>query len=387
MPNYRYIAYSSDGKEISGEVFSNSENEAVASLKDRGIYIKEITLSEKKRFRLEKEINLSDVFLNLSSMISAGVMVPDAVRSLSMEATGKIKIILDEIYANLIKGMSLSTSMEVRRDFFPSFAISMVRAGEESGTLDKILTDLSGFLERDKEIKDRVRTAMIYPFFMISVSLVLIGFIFSFVFPKITNIFIEQKIPLPFLTTIFISISGFLERFWYILIIAVFVIFFGMKSYVRKNRYYIHKILYQSSIRAVKSLYISRFSRILGLLLKGGVPIVKALSISKDVTGNEYIAKEIDRAKEDIKEGKRLSDVIVFLPHTYLQIIHTGEKTGNLHNAFFKIADMAEKDFRKATDNFLRILEPSIILIMGIFVGLLVISILMPIFQMNQVIR
>ncbi len=387
MPNFRYTAYGLDGKEIRGEIFSTSENEAVSALKERGLYIKEIALAEKKRFKLEKDIGLSDIFLNLSSMISAGVLVPDAVKSLSLEATGRIKVILDEIHSNLIKGMSLSSSMEIRKDFFPSFAVSMVRAGEESGTLDKVLFDLSAFLEREKEIKDKIKSAMIYPAFMIAVSLILIVFIFSFVFPKITSIFLEQKVPLPFLTRLFISISAFLERFWYLLLIAFFLIFFSLKRFLIKKRYYFHKFLYQSSIRAIKSLYISRFCRIFGLLLKGGVPIVSALSFSRDVTGNAYISLEIEKAKEDIKEGKRLSEVINFLPPTYLQIIHTGEKTGNLYDSLIKLADMAERDFRKATENFLRILEPSIILFMGIFVGLMVISILMPIFQMNQVIR
>lgn len=387
MPNFRYVAYSQDGKESKGEIFSNSLEEAASSLKERGLYLKDISIAGKKRFNFEKDIGLPEIFLNLSSMISAGVLVPEAVKSLSLETEGRIKTILYEVYNNLIKGMSLSAAMELRQDFFPSFVCSMVRAGEEAGTLDRVLSDLSDFLEKEKEVKDKIKSALIYPSFMIGVSVILIVFIFSFVFPKISSIFIEQKIPLPLITRFFIGLSSILQKFWYIIVIVLVLLFFTMKTYLKRKRYNFHKFLYQSSLKAIKNLYISRFCRIFGLLLKGGVPIVSALIFSKDVTGNEYIGAQVEKIKEDIKEGKRLSDVIDFLPPTYLQIVQTGEKTGNLMDAFLKLADMAERDFRRATDNFLKILEPSIILFMGVFVGLMVISILMPIFQMNQVIR
>jgi len=387
MPNFKYIAYGNDGKEIKGEIFSSSQEEAIANLKEKGIFLKEIYLASGKRLKLEKDISISDIFFNLSSMISAGVLVPEAVRSLSLESEGKVKTILEDIYNNLIKGMSLSSAMETRQDFFPQFICSMVRAGEESGTLDKVLSDLSAFLEKEKEVKDRVKSALIYPIFMIGVAIILIIFIFTFVFPKISQIFIEQKIPLPLITRFFISVSELLHKFWYLLIILVIMSFFIIKSYVKRKKLIFHKFIYFSTIKAIKDLYISRFCRIFGLLLKGGVPIISALNFSKDVTGNAYIAERVDKIKEDIKEGMRLSDVIDFLPPTYLQIIQTGEKTGSLSSSLLKLAEMAEKDFRKSVDNLLRVLEPSIILFMGIIVGLMVISILLPIFEMNQIIR
>ncbi|MCX7990623.1 MAG: type II secretion system F family protein [Proteobacteria bacterium] len=387
MPKYRYIAYGSDGKEVKGEIFSSSKEEAVSVLKERGIFLKEIYLSKKKRLTVEKGIGISDIFFNLSAMISAGVLVPEAVKSLSLEADGKTKAILEDIYSNLIKGMSLSSAMETRQDFFPPFLCSMVRAGEESGTLERVLSDLSAFLEKEKEVKDRVKSALIYPVFMIGVAIILIIFIFTFVFPKISLIFIEQKIPLPFITRFFIAFSSVLHNFWYLFILSLVGVFFLMRTYIRRRAINFHKFLYFSTFKAVKDLYISRFCRIFGLLLKGGVPIISALHFSKDVTGNAYIAERVEKIKEDIKEGMKLSDVIDFLPPTYLQIIQTGEKTGGLPEALMKLADMAEKDFRKSVDNLLRILEPSIILFMGVIVGLMVISILLPIFEMNQVIR
>lgn len=387
MPNFKYIAYSNDGKEVKGEIFSPSQEEAISTLKERGIFLKEIYLSTRKGFKLEKGIGISDIFFNLSSMISAGVLVPEAVKSLSLESDGKIKLILEDIYNNLIKGMSLSSAMEQRQDFFPPYLCSMVRAGEESGTLDKVLSDLSSFLEKEKEVKDKVKSALIYPLFMIGVAIILLVFIFTFVFPKISSIFIEQKIPLPLITKVFISISHILHNFWHLISISLLIIFFVIRAYLKKKIIVFHKFLYFSSIKAMKDLYISRFSRILGLLLKGGVPIISALNFSKDVTGNFYISERIEKIKEEIKEGMRLSDVIDFLPPTYLQIIQTGEKTGSLSDAFLKLAHMADSDFKKSVDNFLKFLEPSIILFMGVIVGLMVISILLPIFEMNQIIR
>jgi general secretion pathway protein F len=387
MPNFRYLAYNGDGKEIKGKTSSKDAGEAIALLKEKGLFVKEIKEEKKSGFRLEKGLAISDVFMNLSSMISSGVLVPDAVRSLSREAHGSLKAVMDDIYNNLIKGVSLSGAMEFHKDYFPQYICSMVKAGEESGTLDSVLNNLSDFLEKEKELKDRVKSAMIYPAFMITVSAILIFFVFVFVFPRITSIFIEQKIPLPFITKIMIGISSFLQGYWYIAAALFVGSFFAARSLYRKKRLEFYRFLFDSPVKALRNIYISRFCRVLGLLLGGGVPVIKALDYSKTVTGNDYLASEIEKIKNDVREGRKISDVALFLPPTYLQMIMTGERIGDLTGALTKISAMAEREFRKSVDNFLRFLEPSIILIMGVVVGFMVISILLPIFQMNQIIK
>lgn len=387
MPNFKYLAYNSKGRQISGKTFSRDENEAIFDLKNKGLYVKEIAKDEKSGFRLEKGLGISDIFINLSAMISSGVLVPAAVQSISGETVGNVKKVMEDVYNNLVKGLSLSGAMELRKDFFPQYAASMVRAGEESGRLDTVLASLAGFLEREKELKDKVRSALIYPVFMVTVSLLMIFFVFVFVFPKVTGIFMDQKIPLPLITRIFIGLSKFLYGYWYLLIIFMAAAYFSGRAYYRQKTMYLSKKLFHSPVRFFRNLYISRFCRVLGLLLAGGVPIIKALSYSRDVSGSEYLASEIDRIGSEVKEGKKLSDLVLFLPPTYLQLVITGEKTGGLEGSLERIADMAERDFRKSVDNFLRVLEPSIILVMGAVVGFMVISILLPIFQMNQIIK
>jgi type II secretory pathway component PulF len=313
--------------------------------------------------------------------------VPAAVKSISGEAVGNVKKVMEDVYNNVVKGLSLSGAMELRKDFFPQYAASMVRAGEESGKLDTVLASLAGFLEREKELKDKVRSALIYPAFMVTVSLLMIFFIFVFVFPKVTGIFMDRKIPLPVITRVFMGLSNFLYGYWYLLIIFAAAAFFSGRAYYRKKTMYLSEKLFYSPLRSFRNLYISRFCRVLGLLLSGGVSIIKALEYSKDVSGSRYLASEIDRIKNAVKEGKKLSDLALFLPPTYLQLVITGEKTGGLEGPLERIADMAERDFRKSVDNFLRVLEPSIILVMGVVVGFMVISILLPIFQMNQIIK
>lgn len=387
MPNYKYLAYSKEGKELKGKIFATDEHEAIALLKGKGIFVKELTLEKRKRFFLEKSMGLTALFANLSSMLSSGVLVSEAVKSLSCETEGNIRALLEEIHSNIVKGLSLSSAMEMRKDFFPDYIISMVRAGEESGALDKVLKNLSDFLEKEKELKDKVTTSLIYPTFMIGVSFIIIFFVFVFVFPRVTTIFVEQKIPLPLITKFFIALSTFLFSYWYILIITLTFLFLALKQLYNKKKVEISKLLYESPIKLLRNLYISRLARILSLLLSGGVPIIKALEYSQNVSGNLYLASQIESMKKDIKEGKKLSDVATFLPSLYLQMIMTGEKTGNMAEALMMISEMAEREFRKAVDSFLKLLEPSIILIMGIVVGIMVVSILLPIFQMNQVIR
>jgi type II secretory pathway component PulF len=387
MPNFKYLAYNTKGKEVSGKTFSHDENEAILDLREKGLYVKDIAKDEKSGFRLEKGIGISDIFINLSAMISAGVLVPAAVKSISGETVGNVKKVLEDVYNNVVKGLSLSGAMELRKDFFPQYAASMVRAGEESGKLDTVLASLAEFLEREKELKDKVRSALIYPAFMVTVSLLMIFFIFVFVFPKVTGIFMDQKIPLPLITRIFMGLSNFLYGYWYLLIIFLAAAFFSGRAYYRKKTMYLSEKLFYSPIRAFRNLYISRFCRVLGLLLSGGVSIIKALEYSRDVSGSRYLASEIDRIKNEVKEGKKLSDLALFLLPTHLQLVITGERTGGLEGSLERIADMAERDFRKSVDNFLRVLEPSIILVMGAVVGFMVISILLPIFQMNQIIK
>lgn len=387
MPNFRYLAYSKEGKEVKGKIFAADNSSAVSLLKEQGLFVKEITPEKRGKFKLEKDLGLSEIFSNLSAMISSGVLVSDAVRSLSLETEGTVKELMEEIHTNIIKGLSLSAAMELRKDFFPSHIVSMVRAGEESGTLDMVLKNLSEFLEKEKELKDKVTSSLIYPAFMIFVSFILIFFVFVFVFPRITTIFQEQKIPLPLITRIFMAISSLLFNYWYVLIVILITIFFLGRFFYRKKAVQISRFLYEMPVRALRNLYITRLSRTLSLLLGGGVPIVKALEYAKDVSGNHYLSSELERIKDDVKEGKRISDVATFLPPLYLQMVMTGERTGDIVGALYKISEMAEREFKKSVDSFLKMLEPTIILTMGMVVGFMVISILLPIFQMNQVIR
>ncbi len=387
MPNYRYLAYNSKGREISGKTFSRDENEALLDLREKGLYVREIGQDTKRGFRLEKGISLSDIFNNLSAMISAGVPVAAALKSISGETAGDVRKVMEDVQNSVVKGLSLSAAMQQRKDFFPPYAASMVRAGEESGRLDTVLASLAGFLEREKELKDRVRSAMIYPAFMIAVSMMMIFFVFVFVFPRVTGIFMEQNIPLPLITRIFVGLSNILYGQWYLLIILPAAAFFSGRACYRKKRMQLSKKLFYSPLKLFRNLYISRFCRVLGLLLSGGVSIVKALEYSRDVSGSGYLSSEIERISGEVREGRKLSDIALFLPPTYIQLVITGEKTGGLENSLEKIAEMAERDFRKSVNNFLRALEPSIILVMGLIVGFMVISILLPIFQMNQIIK
>lgn len=387
MPNFRYVAYSKDGKEIKGKIFAKDREEALSKLKERALYVKEIASEKGKIFRLEKGIGLAELFSNISDMLSAGVLISEAVKSISMETQGNLKEIMDDIHSNLVKGLSLSGAMDLRKDFFPAYIVSMVRAGEESGTLEVVLKNLSQFLEKERELKDKVTSSLIYPMFMIFVSFILIFFVFVFVFPKITTIFKEQKVALPLITKVFIGISSVFYNYWYILIIAIPFFFFLGRIFYKKKKLLINKFLYEMPLRVFRDLYISRFSRILSLLLGGGVPIVKALEYSRDVSGSAYLSSELVRIKDDIKEGKKFSDVATFFPPLYLQMVLTGERTGDIVGALYKISEMSEREFKKSVDSFLKILEPAIILVMGVVVGFMVISILLPIFQMNQVIK
>jgi general secretion pathway protein F len=277
--------------------------------------------------------------------------------------------------------------MQAHPEIFPDFYTGMIAAGESSGKLNDVLQKLASFLETDIKIKNKVRTALIYPIFMACVSVVILVFLFTFVIPKITKIFEDTATSLPFITVILIWISAAFKNFWWLMLAAVAGIVMLFRKVSKSRRDIIDYVLLKEPTGILMELYMLRFTLTMSFLLSGGLPILHAMQMTSKATGNVVLENKIIEAKSMVSQGARLSSSLEGFPQSILQIISTGERTGKLPEVLEKTAESYEAEFDRKLQQAMGLLEPSLILIMGLIVGFIVVSVLLPIFELNQIMR
>jgi len=228
---------------------------------------------------------------------------------------------------------------------------------------------------------------MIYPVFMICVGFIVLSFLFTFVIPKITKIFKDTESALPLLTVVLIAISDIFQHYWWLLIGLLLSGIFGFRRLKEKNRLLIDRMIIRLPGKIMQSLYFARFTRTLGFLLEGGLPVLRALELSGKSIGNTMLRNRVIEAAQRVAEGARLSASLEGFPPVLLQLISTGERSGQLVGILKNAADSYEEEFSRRVQQTLAFLEPAMILIMGFIVGLIVLAVLLPIFQLNQLIK
>jgi general secretion pathway protein F len=391
MPIFQYKGYKTDGAEVAGTIEANSQRDAVLRLKESGLYPKNVKEAiyrgREGLFRRQDVSLLPSTTRQLSTLLSAGVTLMEALSSISEENKGFWKNMLVDIKERVASGSSLSKAMEEYSRIFPEFYINMVAAGEASGNLDKVLDRMADFLEEQSNLKSKVRISMVYPVFMICVAFVVLSFLFTFVIPKITRIFKDAGSALPFITVVLITVSDIFQNYWWLLIGLLLGGVVGIKRLKEKNRLFLDRLIVRLPWNIAQSLYYGRFARTLGFLLEGGLPVLRALDLSAKSVGNKLIEMRITEAGRKVAEGARLSASLDGFPPILLQLMSTGERSGQLVEILKNAADSYEAEFSRRVQKALSILEPAMILCMGFVVGLIVLAVLLPIFQLNQLIK
>ena len=391
MPIFQYKGYKTDGAEVAGTIEANSQRDAVLRLKESGLYPKNVKEAIYRGraglFRGQDVSLLPSTTRQLSTLLSAGVTLMEALSSISEENKGFWKNMLVDIKERVASGSSLSKAMEEYSRIFPEFYINMIAAGEASGNLDKVLGRMADFLEEQSNLKSKVRISMVYPVFMICVAFVVLSFLFTFVIPKITRIFKDTGSALPFITVVLITVSDIFQNYWWLLIGLLLGGVVGIKRLKEKNRLFLDRLIVRLPWNIAQSLYYGRFARTLGFLLEGGLPVLRALDLSAKSVGNKLIEMRITEAGRKVAEGARLSASLDGFPPILLQLMSTGERSGQLVEILKNAADSYEAEFSRRVQKALSILEPAMILCMGFVVGLIVLAVLLPIFQLNQLIK
>jgi general secretion pathway protein F len=408
MPVYAYTALDAGGRTKKGGIEAGSVAAARQKLRDDGVFPVEIAESSESRNRdagtgkgggLFKRVGLQELSVmtrQLATLIGAGLPLVPSLSALAPQIRNQfLRATVVRIREEVNEGNSFTVALSHFPEIFPQFYINMARAGEASGTLNLVLERLADFQEKQQEMRSKIRTALAYPVFMFVVGSGVLLFLVTFVVPNITNIFSEMHQTLPAITVFLIVVSGFLKSFWWILALVLAIGIAGARSAIKKTeggRNFWDKLKLNFPLLGTlnRKIAVARFARTLGTLLQSSVPLLAALDIARNVVDNLLVANEIKRVAKDVEEGQSLSAPLArnqFFPPIAVEMIAVGEQSGNVEKMLFKVADAYEKEVESNIVMITSLLEPVMILVMGGVVGFIVVSILLPIFEMNQLVR
>jgi general secretion pathway protein F len=403
MPTFRYSAYSEGGGQVTGSVEAENIREARARLKKDGLYPRELTALEDtnpggaaRLFR--RGTALPEIALmtrRLATLAGSSVPIFEAVTTLyEQEQPGELKKVLGRVRERLAEGASLAKAMAGEPGVFSESYTSMVAAGEASGALEVILDRLADFLEDQEEVRSRVITSLAYPVLMVIVGTGVMMFLLAFVVPKIVVIFEQNKATLPLITILLIKASNLVRRGWWALLILGGVAVYYYKRALRRETFRLRMdslLLRLPLVGAlIRGLILARFAKVLGLLLESGVSIIKALDITGEVVVNRKYKEFLRSAREELVEGGSLSSSLrssPLFPPLLVHMVSVGERGGKLEAMLMKAGNAYEKEFNSAIARFMALLEPLLVLAMGVAVGFVVLAVLLPIFEMNQLIK
>ena len=403
MAIYSYTAKSFSGENKAGTIEAENEKALAHILRQEGyLLIKaQSTQTNPKNkgildfFNNFKKISLVDkIFFtrNLQIMISAGMPLPRALRILSEQTQNKkFEKSIKDIESEVTKGQSLSDSLSRHHDVFSDLFISMIKVGEESGTIEKVLKNLTYQMEREKELTSKVKGAMTYPL-VILVLMILIGIaMIILVVPKMTAVFKEMNVQLPATTRFIMGMGGFFSKYWYWMPVVLALGYF-LKRELSKSKSF-KKSVDGFVLRApvisgiIKQINTATTARTLSSLIDAGVPIVKSLEIVADTMGNYYYNEAILKSAREVQKGRKLSDSLTpyqnIYPSIMIQMIAIGEETGDTSGILTKIADFYEEEVSNTTKNLSSIIEPLLMVIIGAAVGFFAISMIQPMYSMG----
>ena len=358
---------------------------AIEEKKDVPIYARRI-----KFFERVKAKDIVILSRQLATLFEAEIPLITSLRTVARQTDSiPLREKIFEISADVEGGSSLSDALTKHPDVFSEFYVNMVRAGEASGKLDEILPYLADHVERDYEVRAKIRGALTYPAFVITGFLIAMTVLMVFVIPNLTSILTEGGQDLPLITDIIIGISEFVRASWYILLFMGIGGSVLLLRYIKteKGKEVWDRVQLKIPVfgEILKKVYLFRFTESLGTLIEGGLPIIRAISISRDITGNT-VYKEILKDVEDaVRRGGTIGETLILydeIPPLVTQMVVVGEKAGKLVAVLHNIASFYKKEVDSATDNITSLIEPILIVVMGVAVGLLVAGVLLPIYNM-----
>ena len=405
MPEFIYKARDRQGALMKGVLTGPDEESVIGSLDRMGYSV--VMISQKVRTASKGGVSFFDRFKKLSrrevivftrqlaTLLRTGTALLPALTTIcDQTANHKFKRILEEIQQTVQSGKSFSEALEAYPAVFSELFVSMVQVGETGGMLDKVLDRLASLGTQEMEMSSRIQSAMIYPIVLVSIAFIVVNFLMIGVLPKFVSVFRASETALPLPTQIVMGISWIGRKLWFPISLAITAIVFWFRAYIKtdKGKFRMHKIWLKFPIFGplYNKIQITRFSRILSSLLSSGIPILQALVVVEKTISNVILRRAIQNVRISIGEGHSLADpfaVSGLFPPIVISMIATGEKSGNLDVMLNEVAEFYEPEIENTVKNLTTLLEPFMLLVMGLIVAFIALSVLLPIFNLISVFR
>jgi len=404
MPTYTYKARDKQGGLLAANIEAENELSAAMSLRSLGYSVISIEKEAQLKIRfsdfwqkITKAHKSELIFFSrqLSSLLKSGIPIIVALSSIAEQAKNKLlKETINAVLKDIQAGVSFSQGLAKHPDIFSDLFVSMVKVGETAGILDEVLDRLAQLGAQELEVKTRIKSAMTYPLILVTVAIIIVGFLLINIIPKFVVVFETYEAKLPLATQILLGISFLVRRLWFLVIAAAGIFIFWFRRYIKteKGRYTFDFYLLRLPLfgQLYLKLIVARFSRTLGALVKSGVSILEALSVTEKTVGNSVISRVIDNIRSAITEGQSLAEPFkasgVF-PPTVIQMVSLGEKSGKLDQMLTEVADFYDREVDYTVRNITTALEPLLLLGMGAMVAFIALSVLLPIFNLIKVFR
>ncbi len=406
MAHYQYTAFSNAGQKVTGVIEAISPQAATQKLKSQNLYVREIREDSAKRdrdlfpflsnilYRIKRKE--AGIFTRqLGTLLGAGIPLNEALSDISEQTENPhLRKIIQEMKQQVIEGKSLSEAIRQHTNVFPPVYESMIRVGEATGNYEPTLKRLADLEERNEELKARAITAMIYPGFMLFISVAVVFFLMTSVVPQLSDLFGGFKAELPLITRIVIALSGFFSSFWYVMILAMFG---GVYAFVRYRKTKEGKMKTDRMIMNIpffgsllRRIQVGLFCRNMGILIESQVPLLDALKIVSATVTNSIFVEELNAAAQQIKEGSSLRESLkasVILPQMARGMIAAGESTDRLAELLIKAAEIMESEVDSAVRRMTQSLEPIMIVFLGGIVAAIMAAVMLPMYKMTEYIK
>lgn len=403
MATFVYKARDAQGRLARGVIDAEDETKAALAIEKLGLSPVAISLNAGFNARSLPHLRLKRVThqelliftRQLSTLISTGAPLITSLENVSDQTQNlRFKQVIKNIISSLESGISFSKSLAQHQDIFGNLYVSLIKVGEAGGLLDKVLSRLAELSTQEIDLRSRIRSALVYPFVLALVAFVIVNFVLVAVLPKFVTIFEASKAKLPLPTNILLALSYLVRNFWWLIGLGVIFGLSSLRKYYRTSagRYKIDSLFLRLPLFGPLTLkiIISRLSRSIAALTKSGVPVLEALAVVESTVSNVVVENMISNTRTAISQGQSLTEPFkasgLFAPMV-IQLINTGERTGRLDQMFEQIADFYEPEIEFTVRNLTSLLEPVMLLVMGLIVAFIALSVLLPIFNMISIIR
>jgi general secretion pathway protein F len=404
---YEYKGLDGAGRIARGIIDADSPRLARAKLRRSGIFPTEIMTDRHTKRSVAEGVSIGELFTRIriqdisimtrqmATLVGAGLPIVEALNALIDQTENvRLKKVITQVRESVNEGSSVADAMSRFPKVFSELYVNMINAGESSGALDIVLKRLADFMENQVMLKNKVLSTLSYPFILVLVGIAILSFLLVYVVPKVVRIFDELKQALPIPTLVLISVTDFLRDYWWVLLIVIGGGILALRQYVATengHRTYDRMILkIPITGKLLRIIVTTRFARTLAILLNSGIPLLQSMDIARAVVNNAVISGAIESAKKGIREGESIAEPLrrsnVF-PSMVTHMIAVGEKTGELEQMLFKVSEAYDNEVETTISRMTSLLGPFVILVLGGIVLFIVLAILLPMFEMNQIIR